>query len=506
MRRYLHAINKGLFFSFLLAWATFSPACANNLTISNPEFSPPGTLEFDIRWEHSWRSKEHAPYNRDAVWVFIKYRTSGSWEHLPLSTYEADYTVESELPVQIHARQTGFLVERAAPGQGTANARITITLPNAYTADNVRFRIMGMEMVYIPESSFYLGDGASINSFRRGDSPAPYHVTSNTAIPIGSEATSLSADIEEAPAGSVPQSYPKGYHAFYAMKYEITQSQYRDFLNMLSFVQQEARTAVPPAENAGTFAMQEAGGNRNGIAIHKPGTHPDVPAVYACNLHEDGSFNQPDDGAAIPVNWLKWADLSAYLDWAGLSPMTEMEYEKICRGPAYPVPGEIAWSTPHVKDANTLVNAGFANETVEETGNDTTGLANHGYNGVQGPLRAGFAATSNANRTRAGAAYYGVMEMSGNLWELCVTVNEQGLQFTGRQGDGELSDAGYANEAHWPDPQTAEGACHKGGAFLSGIYEVGSFRDLAISDRYYTGLPPEKRRKTTGGRGVLRLD
>ena len=45
----------------------------------------------------------------------------------------------------------------------------------------------------------------------------------------------------------------------------------------------------------------------------------------------DSIFNSPNDGLYIPLH-ISWSDMSAYLDWSGLRPMTELEYEKACRG------------------------------------------------------------------------------------------------------------------------------------------------------------------------------
>ncbi len=42
-------------------------------------------------------------------------------------------------------------------------------------------------------------------------------------------------------------------------------------------------------------------------------------------------------------NRVLWHDGATYADWAGLRPMTELECEKACRGPVYPVTGEYAW-------------------------------------------------------------------------------------------------------------------------------------------------------------------
>ena len=54
-----------------------------------------------------------------------------------------------------------------------------------------------------------------------------------------------------------------------------------------------------------------------------------------------------------PCNHLCWADAVAFAAWAGLRPMTELEYEKACRGPGYAHHGELAWG----QNAQSVVNA-----------------------------------------------------------------------------------------------------------------------------------------------------
>ena len=50
--------------------------------------------------------------------------------------------------------------------------------------------------------------------------------------------------------------------------------------------------------------------------------------------------------------YMCWADCATYADWAGLRPMTELEFEKACRGPLKPVPDEYAWGTAAVAGSN----------------------------------------------------------------------------------------------------------------------------------------------------------
>ncbi|MFT7587893.1 MAG: sulfatase activating formylglycine-generating enzyme, partial [Limisphaerales bacterium] len=187
----------------------------------------------------------------------------------------------------------------------------------------------------------------------------------------------------------------------------------------------------------------------------------------------------------------------AWLDWAGLRPMTEFEFEKMARGPELPVAGEFAWGTDLIVDANSLMDDGHSTEYVTDLIDAGAGIASHGYAGPKGGLRNGFAGRDNSDRMKAGAGYYGVLELSGNLWELTINMLPEGLTFTGNHGDGNLIDG--QSDAGWPG---VDGGGFRGGAWNSGIGPIGFFRDLAISDRWYAGLGPTDRRFTNGIRGV----
>ncbi len=50
-----------------------------------------------------------------------------------------------------------------------------------------------------------------------------------------------------------------------------------------------------------------------------------------------------------------------------------------------------------------------------------------------------------------GASYYGIMELSGNLREMIVSLfSNAGVTYTGLHGDGELENRGFANTDYWP--------------------------------------------------------
>ncbi|WP_152425019.1 SUMF1/EgtB/PvdO family nonheme iron enzyme [Nafulsella turpanensis] len=481
------------------------PLWANNLRITAPAASS-NTLSFAIGWDNSWNLTETAaPFNKDAVWLFAKARRTGSgeWFHLPLKQQSFQSSCSTVLEVNVTEDGKGAFISLTEQGAFSINnCRIELQADTSLSLEEFDIRIFGIEMVYIPEGRFYLGDAASKYSFADAATLAPYSVSSENELPVNSD-NGLTALADNKPAAGIPAAYPKGYGAFYAMKYEISQEQFVDFLNTLSVAQQAYHLAVPPTSPVGTFALAPYEQNRSGIAIQYPASG-EVPAVLALNGNKNEIFNETDDAATRAANFLNWENVAAYLDWAALRPMTELEFEKISRGPESPLEKELAWGTAQAINANTVVENGTPEERVTETAEAPFGLANYGGGQqeefLQGPLRSGFAATATTNRITAGSSYYGVMDISGNVWEAVVNTSMDGLVFQGISGDGQLSAEGIANQSSWPGPK---GSGHRGGAWNSLIsndlsYE---FRDLAISDRYYAFLPVS-RRNTTGGRGV----
>lgn len=483
---------------FLLAisFMLFADGFANNIQVTNIVYdNAAGTVTFNISWENSWRVST-APNNWDAAWVFVKRQNCANpfWQQQYLSA--AGHSTSAPLEIKTVPDSVGVFIQRSGNGNGNiASTSVTLKLGNVPVPLNEwDFKVFAIEMVYIPQSSFQLGDGGgagnTIYGFQDSSSLSPYTVTSEAAINFGTTSGKLYSATTGSygPTGNViPATFPKGFAASYCMKYEISQGQYCDFLN--SIASDQATNRYP---------------GYNGASRHTIlGTWP-VFTVTTPNR---------------ACNFISWADMNAYLDWSGLAPMTEMEYEKICRGNAAPVLGEFAWGTSlfTLFSAASLLNDGTAQETTTAVPTVGAGLVNGGnaINTVYGPMRCGFAAKNATNRLQAGASYYGVMEMTGNLWERVIGIHTNGISFEGmKHGDGTLtvtgapSGAGFSNVSGWLNQTSitdvaGAGASIKGGSTGDNFNGAGAGY-THVSSRYYTNNASASRSTYTGGRGVRR--
>jgi formylglycine-generating enzyme required for sulfatase activity len=474
-------------------------SAANNLTIGPvTESIISGThyLNFTISWDNSWRVTNN-PNNWDAVWIFVKRRDCAAiqWHHADLSDLDADHTAGSPLLVDAYIDKKGVMIYRSLAGAGNiTNVSIQIKL-DAPPAGTYEYKVFGIEMVYIPQGAFYLGDGSSSTTytFKVGNTFDPFLLTSEAALLLSPSNSNLWSTSNILGPFTLPASFPKGYNPFYCMKYEISQSQYADFLNTI---------------NQDAFLNHYDASKANVARYTITGAWPAMTATAT-------------DRAC---NWISIDDLLAYLDWSALSPLTELEFEKASRGNSinYPVANEFAWGGNQVTDANTITPGtdGLPTENVNDPIGIGTGLANYNNNGVLGPLRCGFAAKSNTSRFEAGATYYGLMEMSGNVFELCYNVDTsmygRSVFFTGNHGDGELAitpNAGYANQ-NWPGESPLDfntqyfSFAARGGSWncvFGGIQLKVSDRNAYIINGSIPAPPDANGRSSAfGGRGVSR--
>ena len=472
----------------------YAPAVwANGISVTNVALVNVGgglaEVEFDLSWSNGWNltwaedGGSLMVTNHDAAWVFVKFRVGpGEWRHawLAPSGHTATGGTRIDTASDGGATNLGAWVYLDASGAGSVSCpamrlRWDYTKNGLAGTNSVDISVHAIEMVYVPQAAFYLGSGGAeyYGFYTYPTSITPFLVTSEAALPVGTTNDYLAYPVgywsggDEFGAnnwrggdgmGPIPATFPKGYAAFYAMKYEITQGQYADFLN-----------------DAGGFAATY------------------FPNAYLNNrltLHlVNGQYvaDAPDRAC----NYLSWSDLAAYLDWAALRPMTELEFEKLCRGPLPVVANEFAWGS-----VNSTAIAGFSGSdgSGAETATPAGANANHSSN-IGGPVRAGIFATTNSTRFAAGAGYYGAMELSGNLNEIVISVGHpDGRAFSARHGDGQLA----VRPPTWP-AEASVGVQTRGGSWQSGSpglrtsSRAGVFRDTTYLD---------SRRPHMGGRGV----
>ncbi len=497
MRTILRSLITLAFILFAMQTVWSNNVVVSNISLTGQDAANNFTfVQFNITWENSWREAG----NYDASWVFVKFSVDGgaTWSHATLAT--SGHSAPGGSTIDTPADGKGVFIFRDAVGSGT-NTWNGVQLKWDYGADDVSdnatvlVKVIAIEMVYIPQAAFYVGSGGSEKGhfFEGGGGNNPFQITSEAAITVGNAAGQLfyASGFFGDQAGPIPAAFPKGFNTFYMMKYEITQEQYKDFLNCLTFDQQNTRTVSSPDAAIGTDAFDDV--HRHSIEIQIPGVAATIPAVYANNLDDDFSFNESVDGQNLAANSITWMGGSAYADWAALRPMTELEFEKACRGNQTPVANEFAWGTEGIAgSAYTIANPGAANEDIATNFSTALGVGNAYYSTTnfgseQGPIRVGIFAGNINNtadqRVRSGAGFYGVMELTGNLAERPVTIgNATGRSFTGTIGDGTLSTSGNATNGDWPGFSSGEVTGALGSGFRGGGWPLVS-NDVRVSLR-----------------------
>lgn len=537
-----------LLFSVNSAWS-------NNIQVSNVTLVNQNTsagpnnaanhtfVRFDLSWENSWRTNT-GPGNYDAAWVFVKFQPfGGNYQHATLSNVAANHTVTNNNGVPAEFKTVpdgvGVFVQRANNGGPGTNNWQNVLLRWDYPANGVQdnqsvtVQVFAVEMVFIPEGSFYLGDGninqnPSGNAFRRNNQPnttpqgrEAYLVTSENSITFLNNTSTSLTDVYDplcTTGYTLSANYPKGFRAFYTMKYEVSQKQYVDFFNTLPTApiadpQKGARNITQTTvANAFRNNFLWSGNNLDDATLNRFGTAP------------------PNQGSGDRAqNFVNWNDAAAYLDWSGLRPMSEFEYEKMCRGnditygPIYPINGEFAWGSVSINAiaAGALAGAAQADNTISENLiNPTSNQANAHTSNVNlnsgavagnqnGPVRSGIFAAKNfttEQRRQAGASFYGVMELTGNVREYVVLAGHQrgtcvspqasfGSAFTHSiHGDGMIP-SGNHNITSWNNNATNNSTTSstliatRGGSFTAGAWRASERPSLNMSGSSCNSTP-----------------
>ncbi|OAQ39302.1 hypothetical protein A5893_11605 [Pedobacter psychrophilus] len=483
----------------ICALTVISSSKANNLIIGTPTING-ANISFTIQWENSWNVTS-GPSNWDAVWIFVKRQTcdqsnQNPWAHADLSSGSVSGSI---LQADLSSDNKGVFVRRSAPGMGNITQEtVTLTLGSAIGADNIG--VYGMEMVNVPEGQFYVGDGRTdLNGFTDGTSDNPLLINS-TKQSSGLGASSVYQKQNLGSSVALPSTFPLGYNRFYCMKYEITAAQYVAFLNTLTYNQQlklqEDINATPPTSPVGT-SMNSYAGYR--IEVKTPGTSTTsiTPAVYGCDATDDNVFDQSNDGLGLPVS-IRVKDFLTYLDWAAIRPMTEFEYEKACRGTLTPVLNEFSWGTSDQTGVQPYYNLNRLSPN-ESLPSAPFGPQNVGQNYV---WRVGATATAASDRVHAAATYYGILDMTGNVFERCIGGwNWDYSGFTINNGDGNIDANAFANVIGWPsfinvDINTIESYFPRRGA------SANRSEGMSVSNRQWASFGNGEKSFLTGGRGV----
>ncbi|MEM9546076.1 MAG: hypothetical protein AAGA77_08885 [Bacteroidota bacterium] len=472
---------------------------ANNVQISNVTYDEDNnTLNFDVSWENGFYISSDWS---DHVYIFVKYKNSNgsSWERVLFepSGHSDDsasmlFGVASNSPL-IDGKRLGMRAYHSSLfASGTESANCTAQLSNDIDFFHPSFKVFAIEMVTISSvgNDYYLGDGVSLNRWHKGDdtTQAFFWEQSFVSATVGNGPDDINTTHPDGiPVATVNSNILRAPNNI--MKYEITQQQYVEFLNCLNRTAQNNRVA---ADVSGTtvdnpYVMTNtstvAGFTRNGVRCDA--TLPNGgPVTFYCDLNGNGVPNENDDGQNIAVNYISGQDLFAYLDWAGLSPLNELQYEHVCRGSYNAVPNEFAWGTSGFETAVVNIAASTAG-TPEEVLSNAPAIGP--LKTSQFPMRVGAPATSTTNRITSGSSAFGIMELSGNVAELVIALRNSSAFGLTTVGDGTINSDGTHDE-NWPSF-----VVEKGG-YITGDAQT-------VSHRPENSLPYMARSAFYGGRG-----
>lgn len=470
-----------LFFLFLHA----SIALCSDIRVTNTEWlreadGSHNKIRFTISWDNSWRNDR----NYDAAWIFIKYASTssqGGYRHAKLVNTGhqliANHLAGSPSPtIEIPIEGTGFFIYASEKYRGRLQWTIIISLDagilkeNNFNVATRLVEIAAIEVVHIPGGPFTIGEADTAAAWKNfalflsdgnGRPGGPYRIGSEKAINVSRAKADLFYNSQVAlyngdQKGIIPLEFPKGFNAFYIMKYETTQGQYAQFLNTIS---------AGASHERANFGGKDYYTFRGSI-------RPDKEKYIA------GSPGRPN-------NFFSWDDALAYADWSGLRPITELEFEKACRGPLDPLPNEFPW------------NSSSKEKLLREVSKQNDELV----------LLRGLTESdlTESNRDQFGASYYWVMDLAGSLWERCITIGDStGRSFTGSHGDGLLSGYGFANNKDWPKGSTeTAGFGFRGGGYYEHTREFapGSFNPHSpIGNRNFGSWPGGARSIAYGSR------
>ncbi len=464
-------------------------------------------LKFTLSWTGSWRDD----VNFDGVYVFGKYRTEASAGYHSmklthtsvepfdgLDQFPAGFRIDgSNQPLGGYVPTNGigiFLYPLKA--QTRTDIKVAqVCVDVSLDKDPQKIELFALEMVYVPQDKHYVGDpgngisrgGTLKNCFYTYPDKGAYLIESEEEIQFAPKDGCLYSDFDtpngrqEQDTFIIPKTFPKGYRGMWYMKYSLTEAQFVQFLNCLSRSQQQGH------------CMSDLSGENieNYFAVTNT-NEPKDRCEVVCPRNGNTVGEPVHFYTAAPnraMNAIAYADTAAFACFSGLRLITELEYEKACRGPLPAVKEEFAWGSSrigrvfHFDGADgsgtekpipqlkgTLCNCNYGTDIAPFEKEFKTVPDNPGW---IGPVSVGLYENGEklpgyTERECTGASYYGIMDLCGNVWENIVSAGrEEGRAYLPIPGNGELDAEGFHTMKEWPDSKTGIGIGVRGGVFVS---------------------------------------
>ncbi|MDD5210629.1 MAG: formylglycine-generating enzyme family protein [Elusimicrobiales bacterium] len=372
-----------------------------------------------------------------ADWVFVKFSTmagaDGTWNHATL----IGGSVGAGATLMAASDGKGvFLDHTAYSPYWTAGATVVWDFGvDGVDGKTAIVKVFSVSMVRVPSGSFVYNIG-NIGGGTFNNLSGPKTVTSGAGTNL--------------PSGALA-GWPNGYGGFYIGRYEITQGQYADFLNTVS--------------------------SSAAVVLYSTYVEYGHNITYAPDNLYGARYAAADPDAA--KNYLSISDAWKYMNWAGLRPLTEMEFEKAGR--------DINGDTRTYPWGNTAPNLSVYRPANEDGTCIRRYLNYSNAAGCRKVLDVGRYMSGDVYRTTAetGASPWGIADLAGNLWELTINCSWASVPLN---GDGTLG-----LPASWPVPGAATAGVRGGG-----FGDASSFERL--SDRSYASWGYTVRNPTIGAR------
>ena len=251
---------------------------------------------------------------RSAVWVFAKYaHPDGGWRDVRFAAgrHSCADGIGNNVNVLVDktAPRNGVLLAQHSHDARTLTAQLTWDLEASmllWPESGRDLRVFTVDMVEIPDGGYEVSSSAEATSPLRSVAGSELRIASEGALGIGSgggekaEGNYAASDYGGDGQGPVPAAFPKGVGRFYVMRRELTEGEYAGFLSTLDGRARASRDITLHPR------YRDGGGS---IRVLPDSVEADAPDR--------------------PANFVTWADGIAWAAWAGLRPMSELEFEKI---------------------------------------------------------------------------------------------------------------------------------------------------------------------------------